>query len=526
MYKEDPICVFRVDASVLIGMGHLMRCLNLAEILYRNGFKIHFVLRDMGVPEKLLDNENFTFHLLSKPKGDIFFKQNDYSTWLQVDLEQEIYEIKKYLNTLNSKCEWLIVDHYGLDIIWEKNLKTHCHKLLVIDDLANRQHECDILLDQNFFLNGMNRYKNLIPSDSIFLLGCNYTLLNDKYRVLCGQAKIRNQISTVLINFGGADLHNETLKALLGVLKNQNINPLTIYVVVGEICPHKEEIKKICQVNEKCFLYCQTSKLNELIMSADLAVGSGGMALWERMALGLPSIATSIADNQQKILEDLSKAGFIKYLGGFKSTTSEKYTDILDYYLNNLEELSQMSKLCIGLVDGRGCERVLHQMNILSCLKKIYLKLAVPEDMMMIYDWRNNEQVRKWSLSSDIIDISAHQRWYLQALNNNDCKILLSFYKNKAIGVLRLDTKNSDVELSLYLSPEFIGKGLGFSVVSSGIVWVKKNRPQVKNIIAKILSGNIPSQKIFIKAGFLKCTTFFSKEKKAGFIYKYKLGDY
>ena len=141
---------FRVDSSTQIASGHLMRCLTLAEKLNCKE-KIIFISRDLpGNISNLILKKGFKLTLLNNEDLDVSLK--GYEKWLTVRQEQDAKETIEAIKNLN--LELLIVDSYAIDVKWEKMLRPSVKKIMVIDDLANRKHDCDILLDQNFDLNG------------------------------------------------------------------------------------------------------------------------------------------------------------------------------------------------------------------------------------------------------------------------------------------------------------------------------------------------------------------------------------
>lgn len=342
-----------------------MRCLNLANVLVNNGFDVGFICRDLGFPvENVFQGRNFELTVLPKSPSSIPFEKDNYKTWLSVSAIQDATDTIKCLESLKSKCEWLIIDHYSIDEKWETIVRPHCQYQLVIDDLANRHHQCDILVDHNYYEKSATRYENWVNKESVLLLGPNYILLQEKYRLLIARAQIRQSVSCILINFGGIDLQNETTKALYATL--QCSDDVEIHVVVGVACPHKSDIEALCGQFTQCHYYCQTAELDRLVVQADLAIGSGGMSLWERIALGLPSIVSCIAENQRQILEDVSKTGCIRYLGTADQVSTQDYLGALQDYLNNPEALESMSERCLDWIDGQGCDRVMNEMKKVS----------------------------------------------------------------------------------------------------------------------------------------------------------------
>ncbi|MBO8158623.1 UDP-2,4-diacetamido-2,4,6-trideoxy-beta-L-altropyranose hydrolase [Thermosyntropha sp.] len=305
--------IFRTDSAFIIGSGHLMRCLTLADELKQNGAEIKFISRDL--PENLTEiaeKKGYKVYKLPyKNKKEIII--DDYSTWLGTDFREDAEETIKILE--QESPDWIIIDHYAIDIKWEQIVRPYVKKIMVIDDLANRQHDCDLLLDQNLVENMENRYNKLVPAHCKKLLGPSYALLRPEFREARKKLKKRDgTVRRILIFFGGSDPTNETEKALRAVLM-LNRPDITVDVVVGKANPHKEKIKKLCAIHSNVNYYCQVNNMAELMAEADLAIGAGGATTWERCYMGLPSVVIDIAENQKIVTDYLSKSGFIIYLG-------------------------------------------------------------------------------------------------------------------------------------------------------------------------------------------------------------------
>lgn len=312
----------RVDASSEIGTGHVMRCLTLANKFANKGSNITFLCRNhKGNLINIIKREKYPVLTLVnlQQKGE-FKQQNEYSLWLgtsqEKDAQQTINLIKDY------KIDLLVVDHYALDSNWEIRLRDFADKLLVIDDLANRPHFCDFLLDQNFYEKYEGRYINLIPSHTRTFLGPKYALLRDEFFQMEHFLKSRNGVlNHIMVFFGGSDPSNETLKALLALIQIK-WEELKVDVVVGESNYNKGVISQICANNDFISFHQQVNNMAELMNKADLFIGAGGTTTWERCFMGLPAVIITTAKNQENIIETLEKYGAIKYLGA-KEEVSE-----------------------------------------------------------------------------------------------------------------------------------------------------------------------------------------------------------
>ncbi|WP_110955289.1 UDP-2,4-diacetamido-2,4,6-trideoxy-beta-L-altropyranose hydrolase [Anaerosinus massiliensis] len=315
---------FRVDSSAQMGTGHLMRCLTLADILKQEAV-ITFISRDLqGNLNHLVREKGYC--LLQLPSVERNEELQGYEQWLTVTGKVDAEQTKTLLGETVSDC--MVIDHYAIDETWERILRPYAKKIMVIDDLANRKHNCDILLDQNYYCDMNNRYNRLVPPECKLLLGPQYALLRQEFYDARNKMHVRDGvIKNILVFFGGSDLTNETMKALKAIEKLKR-KDIAVNVVVGGSNQHKGEVELFCRQYENMYCYCQVNNMADLMNRADLAIGAGGTTTWERWFLGLPAIVIAIAENQVKICEDCDQAGIIKYLGYSSSIVVEniRYT--------------------------------------------------------------------------------------------------------------------------------------------------------------------------------------------------------
>jgi UDP-2,4-diacetamido-2,4,6-trideoxy-beta-L-altropyranose hydrolase len=256
-----------------------------------------------------------------------------------------------------------VVDHYALDAIWESVLRTASKKIMVIDDLANRQHDCDLLLDQNYYINLEQRYKGLVPEHCITLLGPGYVLLRPEFGEARKRLRVRDgKVSRILVFLGGSDPSNITGK-ILDVLKQLSLQEITIDVVVGISNPNKNVIQRLCRKMQNAQYHCQVSNMAELIKKADIAIGAGGATTWERCILGLPTLTLVFADNQLQTTLDLDAKGVIKYIGWADKISATEITFSMEQFINNPTLLSNLSKQSLLVMkDWRGGQAVVTEM--------------------------------------------------------------------------------------------------------------------------------------------------------------------
>ncbi|KRE46317.1 UDP-2,4-diacetamido-2,4,6-trideoxy-beta-L-altropyranose hydrolase [Paenibacillus sp. Soil522] len=355
-------CLFRVDSSIQIGTGHVMRCLTLADELSRRGAKVSFVCRTFHSNIcVIIENKGYFVHRLTwvSPTEKLDENMNHkHADWLSCRWKDDAELTATIIAKIGETIDWLIVDHYSLDIDWEKHVRPFVNKIMVIDDLANRKHDCDILLDQNLYKNLNSRYNHLVPESCIKLLGLDFCLLrpeflNKRPELVEKEGKIR----TILVCFGGTDPTNETQKVLEAINQSNRTNIL-IYVIIGINNPNAQKIKKICSNIPNTKLFIQVSKMADMFARADLAICSSGTITWERLCLGLPAVTIAVAENQVEIAKTTSELGIDLYLGISENVQVKHIVEGIEAYSSNPHRLVTSSQRAQTLVKGDGVQKV------------------------------------------------------------------------------------------------------------------------------------------------------------------------
>ncbi len=333
----------RVDSGYKIGIGHVMRCLNLCKFLNKYD-NINFICRnhDGNIISKILES----FHTIILP-----LKINttlDHNTWLGTIWENDCNDIIKLINDNIWNVNLLIIDHYSIDYKWEIKIRPYINKILVIDDISNREHNCDYLLDQNLYFE--NPYVNLVPKDCKIFLGLQYVILNENFKKI---KSINNKLIThtlindklindelkirINISFWGSDIHNITEKIIDNIIKNKNkiknFNDIIFDIIVGASNKNYDNIKNKQLINFN--IYYSVDNMAELLNKTDLCIGATGSSIYERLYLKIPTIAITVADNQINIAKNLDKIDIIKYIGHYNNINY----DSLIYYINNYNEI-------------------------------------------------------------------------------------------------------------------------------------------------------------------------------------------
>ena len=349
------LIVIRADASKSIGSGHIMRCLTLAKRLRVQGADVSFVCRNFPCNlSEYIGDQGFNVHLLPKDEvGEPEMKSPE-QAWNEIIWKLDAEQTKGVLKKYERMIDWLIVDHYALDHHWQSLLRGEVSNIMVIDDLANRYHDCDVLLDQNYYLNASNRYNGLVSKDCSLFLGPQYLLLRDEFYRIRKDLRIRTgEVANIFVFYGGADITNETEKCIKA-LKNCIKTNVEINVITGQSNLNKERIKGICFSSLNMYHHCQVSNIAELMNKADLAFGAGGSTMWERCFLGLPSIVTITAKNQMETTQAVSDLGAIWNLGWYEEVNSAALFKAAERLLTEPSKYADMQKRALNVVGVRG----------------------------------------------------------------------------------------------------------------------------------------------------------------------------
>lgn len=501
--------LFRVDASLIIGTGHVMRCLTLAKALVANRAHCYFACREH--PGNLIDfirQQGFEVVALPIPKdqrpseAEAEVSALAHSAWLGCDWATDAAQTK--VGTGGTANDWLVVDHYALDASWESAMRNVAKKIMVIDDIADRHHDCDVLLDQNYYSGMPTRYAGKVPEHCQLMLGPRYALLREDFRKLREQIKPRTgEVRRILVFFGGVDPDNYTGLAIKA-LARLDIEGIAVDVVIGAQHPARDEIRQMCAANGYN-IHIQTSRMAALMAEADLGVGAGGSAIWERCCLGLPTLCICIAENQRIQLIDAAEAGLL-YSPSSKGSVIELLCQHLKSLFENAPLLKQISRSQMKVVDGLGAERVVEQMKFSWSgfdQATITVRRAKAADAAFVWHWRNSESTRQHFFDPSPVPLDAHIRWWEKSLSDPTRILLIGCHDKSAFGVIRFDFDTTEsAVISIYIDPDMTGRRLGRGFLFAGLNWLRRNHPEVVMVLAEVIPENTASMSLFSGAGF------------------------
>ncbi len=356
--------IIRTDSSAEIGTGHVMRCLTLAAELRRLEAEVTFICRDLpGNVCAAVESHGFEVHRLSFEDNDARDSLKGHARWLTTTQEEDARQTGGMIERRGGRPDWLIVDHYALGRVWEQSFRGRLAQIMVIDDLADRDHDCDVLLDQNLYANYEQRYDGLVPPGCIVLAGPQFAMLREEFtRARAGLRSRDGVVRRVFVFFGGSDLTGETEKAIAAA-RQLNRPDIHFDIVIGTANERCEQIRDLCERSDNLAFHKNIACMAELMSQADLSLGAGGTTTWERCCLGLPSLTVAVADNQVEVAKLSESIGFGRYLGRDRQVTIEQMLTELQYLITHPTLSAKMSRVAMSLVDGRGTGRVVKRLS-------------------------------------------------------------------------------------------------------------------------------------------------------------------
>jgi UDP-2,4-diacetamido-2,4,6-trideoxy-beta-L-altropyranose hydrolase len=494
--------VFRADASTNIGTGHVMRCLALATELRKLNATASFICREHpGNLCAVVAAQGFRVERLPSADEQPPTGATGYAAWLGAGWHRDADETLQAVNRLGANPDWLVIDHYALDHQWEQALRGSAKRMLVIDDLADRPHDCDLLLDQNLVTEFENRYDGVVSSACVKLLGPKFTLLQPEYARLRGGVRPRvGPIRRIVIFFGGADPNNLTGLAIEACLCLQR-DDIEIDAVVTSGNSNLGDIRTQIAGRRNIHLHTQQPSLAPLFAAADFAIGACGATSWERLCLGVPALVITLAANQEAIADELARRGLIVWLGNQDTVNASIVSKALADIISRGSDTDQSAR-CLQYVDGKGAALVAALM-MTSVESQSKIRMLRAEDETLLLEWANDPVTRRNSFSPDPIPAQTHSKWFFEKLEHSDHRrfYIAETENGVPLGQVRFECKAREWEVHYLIAPLFRRRGLGASVLKSAMSELAHEQGAV-SIVGRVKNDNHASRKIFESLGF------------------------
>jgi UDP-2,4-diacetamido-2,4,6-trideoxy-beta-L-altropyranose hydrolase len=471
--------------------------------LRRKGQTVSFVCRELeGHLATMIASKGFEVHLLEcKATAEMSTAPGSPVSAVSEEWRADADETAVLIKRMGERANWMIVDHYGLDHRWETALRSVADRLMAIDDLANRQHDCDILLDQNLVADMESRYAGKVAVGCSLLLGPEYALLQAEYALVKKAQRTRQgQVKRIFAFFGGVDAHNSSEMALDAFLRVCEPD-IHLDIVVGPGSRHAESLRVKASQHCNVHIHGALPSLAPLMAKSDIAIGAGGTTTWERLCLGLPALVVTVSDNQIPLTEELDRRGLVRWLGHEGSVCVESMASMLRELVEGGVNDAWRVR-CAALVDGLGVERV-----CAGLLGEIALPVAARcvtlGDEELLLKWSNDPATRRSGFNPDPIPAEDHSLWLRRLLNAPErCRFcIVESADGVPLGQTRFELAQAGWEIHYSVAPAFRGHGLGFVVLDSALRWLRA-KAGAGMAFGQVKSDNVPSRRVFEKLNF------------------------
>jgi UDP-2,4-diacetamido-2,4,6-trideoxy-beta-L-altropyranose hydrolase len=483
--------VLRADASTAIGSGHVVRCATLAQALKAQGAEVLFVCR----------NEDGNMLAWLESQG---------LSTAPLTADERLHPISDASATLAAlqardflRFDWMVVDHYALDQTWEQAMRVEGCRTLAIDDLG-RQHETDMIVDQNLVAAYDTRYRGLVPERTIQLLGPRFAMLQPRYAD--ERRRVRRRIgrpSRVLVYFGASDLPNLTEQVVSAILAADA--SVAIEMVIGSANPLRDHLLTLAK-QPSVTAHLQLPSLVDLMVQADLAFGAGGATSWERLCLGLPAVVVTLADNQRPIAEELHKRQLVMWLGDAGTLQSDALQAAIALAISrDIEQWFDGTQ--VGLVDGLGVDRVVEAMIGRASLGLVVRPVEATDEKLLL-DWANDQTTRQMAFSTQKIDVSGHHQWLLRRLAEPSIYrlFMIETVGGVEIGQVRFERDDGIWVISYSIAREFRGRGLASRLLDASLKALY-DAVGPATVAGRVRPENSASRRVFEKLRFTMVET-------------------
>jgi UDP-2,4-diacetamido-2,4,6-trideoxy-beta-L-altropyranose hydrolase len=490
---EGRTLLVRCDASVAVGAGHAMRCLALAQACQDACGRAVFAMAEAtaAVEERLRLESMEVVRLKAEPGS--------------TDDGQETVALAD-----EKGASWVVVDGYRFGADYQAALKSAGLKVLFIDDDGRAGHySADLVLNQNAHA-AESLYSDREPHTRL-LLGSRYVLLRREFEPWREwKREIPALGRKILITMGGSDPDNLTQRVVDAVVPEGDFETT---VVAGGSNPHLAKLRQLVSSSSRTVrLLENASNMPELMADADVAVAGAGTTSWEMCFLGLPALLIVLADNQQRVADELGKQGIMVDLGRGSDLARNTIAAQVRSLAGSREVRREMSQRGRALVDGRGAERVVHAMK----RDALSIRLVEAGDCKLLWEWANDPVVRASAFSSETIPWEEHLAWFRGKLNDPECRILVALNASAVpSGQIRFNKRGlSEADVDITVDGRLRGLGYASLLIDLGVNWAFTEWGLMQ-LNAFVKPENVASAKAFERAGFQRKETVTLKGQTA-----------
>lgn len=472
--------LIRADAGGILGTGHVMRMIALAQAWQDRGGSV--TLAACQCPASLLDRlakEQISFAAI---EARLLGGNEDLADTIRIGK--------------SLRAEWIVTDGYHFNENYHKGLQAESFKLLAVDDYGHCEAwHADVVINQNL-RNAAEDVKHLaVIPNCRFLNGPRYALLRREFRKSAHHAKVPEKNALrILVTFGGVDPNAATLK-IIRALHGLIAAPLDLKVLAGHANPNLDAIRlEVAKSPHRIELIPACDNMPSLYQWAERVISAGGSSCYEWMYFGLPGWVTSIADNQDEIVIAMLSE---KHADGVKRIDSIP-EDLLAQSLARWIDSPQIPKT--RLVDGWGALRVAAAIAPFPCWVR---PVEETSDSEFLFELANEPSVRDAGCHPANIQWNEHLAWLKHHCHSEQSRLMVVEMDNQGpVGQIRFHQRHERFwEIGIAIHPAHRLSGLATTALSLAIRELSTTL-SVTGFLARIRKTNQASQRLFAKIGF------------------------
>lgn len=476
------LAIFQAEGGFGQGLGHLVRCLSVADALKKQQIRSVFIVRDFPAAKEIVSQRGYPMEVLSGKASS----------------ESETLQMLSWIH----QADFVFLDGYEFSSDYFRRLSVSQAALAVFDDLMNRDLPVDLVIGNAYAK--AEDYQGKLGKSTTLIAGPQYLALRPEFHQLPKHA-VADKIRHVLLTFGGEDPHNATEK-IVSLLESIP-DKLILEVLLGAGYAWEESLQRALKYSpHEVHLHRNLANPAPLFQKVDLAVTAAGTSVWELAAAGTPMMIVKTASNQEKMLPYLQQQGLGVLLGDLQHVNETELKKGLESVRDKAVRQKQ-SVLGQQLVDGKGAERIasalLHCRQIKSKLELRPLSDLSPEgrESLLLWEWRNDPVTRQMSKRSHFISKEEHSAWFSKAVRDPHCQIRIAWDQSTPIGMMRLDLKSPEsADISINIAPESRGKGYGKRLLAAACH--EAAILGIQQLDAEVREENLKSIAIFEAVGF------------------------
>jgi UDP-2,4-diacetamido-2,4,6-trideoxy-beta-L-altropyranose hydrolase len=487
----------RADAGREIGVGHLMRCLAVAEEWQARGGEVCVLAAlDGAIPVRLRES-------------DVPWEPWPFDSKDPRDVAATVRRASDFGNV--ATAGWLLLDGYRFGQAYYGAAGAAGLRVMAIEDGPRLPcHAVDIIIDGS--PDAPDQYP--APAKTVLLRGSQYVLLRREFTGRRGAltrgglpVKEEAEVPRVLVTFGGSDPQGLTLEVLTALRQDRPVGQWAI--VIGSHYPDPRMVRQLAALDPSVKIVDEPSDMSTWIDWADVVLAAAGSTAWEIAARRTPAALVVAAENQARVAATLAAAGAALDLGVAARLSAARMIEAVLDLARATRKRCAMAEAAASLVDGKGASRVIAVAQALGARRldkeDVLVREATDTDARPSWALANDPEVRARSFDRPEISWQSHETWFRGKLRTESSSLWILDVAGAVAGVVRYDRDDdgSSAEVHFAIAAPFRGKGLG----TGALRWTFARACRdlgVERVRGVVLKSNLASSQAFLSNGYLQ----------------------